>query len=432
MPCKDFLPLVEKLADGEATAADKRKAEAHLRSCRDCQEHFRFLEALPGAARQATPEGPPEIYWEALPGKIMERIARMEKREKPTPRRWFSGFLSPSGLRWAGALAAAVVAAVIGLQVLEAPFSSQPPTRDSLRAPAESSLSEEVQGGKEKQTSDRAGESFQSSQADQLERADPSPTPGERARQSELGNSTESGLAPPPAAPMPMDESRETLLRDEPSTDDRDQAFQKARASDAAGLRELDESDESGEPRPEEAATLEGGGRFEAGVQRQGAGGEPSSEADEAVEGGRAAPVGARPLRTQPEREPAERRIHAGALALEGRSADENYRALLERYPLESSTPADGAGQRPASPAVPADKARECSDWRQFVERHASSEHGTSARYRLALCSIALFDSSPSEDNRSQAMDDGRSYLEADPGGERAEAIRRALERIER
>ena len=231
MQCEDFLPLVEKLADGEVTSAEKREAEAHLKACEDCREHFRFLKALPNAARQASPSEPPEIYWEALPRKIMARIARMEEREKPAAGGWFFGLLSPSGLRWAGAVAAALVAAVVGLQVLDAPFSSQPSNRslsqDAPQAPSVSSLSENARSGKEGQ-----------------------PVVGL------LESEGESARPPAPATPQTAEEG---FLRDEPSADDADQALQKARAVGEVGPDGFDELDEveSNEPEPEEVRAYE-------------------------------------------------------------------------------------------------------------------------------------------------------------------------------
>ena len=120
MRCDDFLPLIEKLVDGEAAAAERQQAEAHLESCTSCQSHFRFLKALPEAARQASLPDPPDMYWEVLPRKIMSRI---EKEGATRRRGWFSQMLAPSRLRWGGALAAALVASVLGLRVLQFPLA---------------------------------------------------------------------------------------------------------------------------------------------------------------------------------------------------------------------------------------------------------------------------------------------------------------------
>ncbi|MEE9179352.1 MAG: zf-HC2 domain-containing protein, partial [Vicinamibacteria bacterium] len=133
MRCDDFLPLIEKLVDGEAAAAERQQAEAHLESCTSCQSHFRFLKALPEAARQASLPDPPDMYWEVLPRKIMSRI---EKEGATRRRGWFSQILAPSRLRWAGALAAALVAAVVGLRVLQSPltYRDAPPSASVARS----------------------------------------------------------------------------------------------------------------------------------------------------------------------------------------------------------------------------------------------------------------------------------------------------------
>ena len=426
MKCEDFLPLVEKLADGEVTTAEKREAEAHLKTCEDCREHFQFLEALPNAARQASPSEPPEIYWEALPRKIMARIARMEEHGKPATEGWFFGLFSPSGLRWAGALAAALVAAVVGLQVLDAPFSSRPSSQhlsqDIPQAPSVSSRREDARSGEEGQPvvgglleseEEPAGaaSSVQSEQAlqDQLERSDHS-AGIEPARQSQLAQSAQSAQSTqstPPAAPAAPQ-----------TADDSGQALQKARAAADVGEEGL----ESNEPKPEEDAAFESGPRLEASARPQ----EARDEASDQVGQAASAPSGARAFRSRPDQEAAEGRIQADAQTVPGLPADEGYRALLERYPLE------GGESTAASEAGPDDKVRECSDWRQFVERHGGAEEGMSARYRLALCSIALYDREPSDDNRRQAVEDSESYLAAEPSGDQADAIRRALERIRR
>jgi len=122
MRCDDFLPLIEKLADGEAEAAERHQAEAHLESCTSCQAHLRFLRALPKAARQTSLPAPPEMYWDVLPRKIMSRIAKETAEGRGG---WFGRLLTPSRLRWAGAMAAALVAAVVGLRVVEFPLGDR-------------------------------------------------------------------------------------------------------------------------------------------------------------------------------------------------------------------------------------------------------------------------------------------------------------------
>ena len=112
MRCEQMLPLIEKLADGEAAPSEKARAEAHMEACDSCRAHFRFLAALPEAARKAPLPQPPEMYWEVLPRKVMARIDK-----KHSPKSSPGRLAAWSGLRWLGAVAAAVIAVVVGLEV---------------------------------------------------------------------------------------------------------------------------------------------------------------------------------------------------------------------------------------------------------------------------------------------------------------------------
>jgi hypothetical protein len=125
--------------------------------------------------------------------------------------------------------------------------------------------------------------------------------------------------------------------------------------------------------------------------------------------------------------------VQTNTPAVSTKSAEEDYRALLERYPLGSAVSAKAVEDMAAShEGASNDKAEECADWRQFVNEHGGSQQETSARYRLALCSIALCELQSSDDNRRQAVTDGQSFLAREPSGDRADAIRRRLEGIER
>jgi hypothetical protein len=73
----------------------------------------------------------------------------------------------------------------------------------------------------------------------------------------------------------------------------------------------------------------------------------------------------------------------------------------------------------------------ECRDLRALLARNPDAEQALETRYQLALCSIRLFKSSPSEDTRQQAIEDSRAFLEASPDGERVDEIRKELESIE-
>ncbi|MGH9463229.1 MAG: zf-HC2 domain-containing protein [Vicinamibacteria bacterium] len=434
MPCKDYLPLVEKLADGEATPAERREAEAHLGACEDCREHFHFLEALPAAARKMSPGEPPEIYWDALPRKIMTRIGRLEGRERHSLRRRHFGLFSPSGLRWAGAVAAAVVAAVMGLRVLDVPFTGQGTSQDALQRPSAAPVGEIAESGKADQpmvgnrlryeeqpageaSSDRSFPEPQEGQPDGVERrAAPSHPAGK--------------LVAAPSAPAPDEppglagvEERDSPSRAEQFADDGNEALQKTQAAGETGQVTLDES-ESHEP--EREGTARDGGRFEA--RRLDAPDQPPSSTTPPASGLRAS----RTRPDQPDQEAAGSFLNI-APAASTRSAEEGYRTLLERYPLGSTVSAEAVEETAASKeGASQDRARECADWRQFVDEHGGSEQETSARYRLALCSIALYELQSSDDNRRQAVTDGQSFLAQEPSGDRANAIRRGLERIER
>jgi hypothetical protein len=433
MPCQDYLPLVEKLADGEATPAERREAEAHLGACQDCREHFRFLEALPTAARKMSPGEPPEIYWEALPGKIMARVGQLEEREKHSPRRSHFGLFSASGLRWAGALAAAVVAAVVGLRVLDVPFTGERTSQDALQRPSAAQVGESAESGKvdEPMVRDLLRLEDQPAGEASSERSFPEPQEGQseggerRAAPSQPAGQIVS--APSPAAPEPRGsagvEERDSPSRPEAFADDDNEELQKTQAVGETGQVTLDQA-ESHEPDGEGAARERD--RFVAGAQPQDARDQPPSATTP--------PSGLQAARTRPDQPDQKAGSMLSTTAPTGstRSAEEHYRTLIERYPLGSAVSAGAVKELMANEGASNDKARECADWRQFVNEHGGSEQETSARYRLALCSIALYELQSLDDNRRQAVTDGQSFLALEPSGDRADAIRRRLEGIER
>jgi len=134
MKCETVLPLVERLADGEASLSEKTLVEDHLEGCSRCRSHYEFLLVLTRTT-DALPE-PPETYWERLPAKILGRVGS-EPRPARAPRLW-----TPSVLRF-GAVAATIAVVVAGgLVVLrDGALSPKEPSRPAL-APAERRLSE--------------------------------------------------------------------------------------------------------------------------------------------------------------------------------------------------------------------------------------------------------------------------------------------------
>ncbi|MGH9322812.1 MAG: zf-HC2 domain-containing protein [Vicinamibacteria bacterium] len=120
--CAEAAALVEKLADGEASGAEKREAEAHLEKCSSCRDHLEFLTALGASARELPLARPPDAYWEQLPRKILDRIGA----EGPRPgfgqlgqlRKLWQAVLAPGALRWQALGAAILLLATVGVAVL--------------------------------------------------------------------------------------------------------------------------------------------------------------------------------------------------------------------------------------------------------------------------------------------------------------------------
>lgn len=112
--CTEARSLVEKLSDGEATAAERRAAESHLEECSSCRSHLEFLASLSREARSMSFPEPPESYWEHLPRRVLDRIDSESGR--------LSGFFrilfAPSMLRWGALGATLLVVMAVGVSVL--------------------------------------------------------------------------------------------------------------------------------------------------------------------------------------------------------------------------------------------------------------------------------------------------------------------------
>ena len=399
MNCKEYLPLVERLADGEVTAAEKSRAEDHLKACENCRAHLRFLESLARAAREGSSPSPPESYWDGLPGKVMARIAEGEERRKQ-PQRGFFGLLSPSGLRWAGALAAAVVAAVVGLRVLEVPLSSRRPSADVLQ-PSSSAP---------RDTSGKTDQPAEGGVAESEEQA---------AREASYDRETPmSSVEGAPGVPEMGDDGENDRVLGAQSFEDRsgNELLFKERAM-SENLTARDEA--------EPAAPQSVGESFERELASESA---PQATRPQASEQPTSTPAGAQALPARPD-EVAESRLTS---APNSPTAADDYRALSERYPLEPSfQTTDRLAATSPKEEASGDKASECVAWRQFVDEHRGSEQEPSARYRLALCAIRLSELEPTADRRRQAREESQAFLALEPSGARADEIRRALERVE-
>jgi hypothetical protein len=132
------LRLVEKLADGEATAEERIVAEEHLPTCPGCRGHLEFLVSVAGRAPALPLPEPPESYWEHLPRRVLDRIDAEEWR----PSRVWRFLPATPLLRWGVLGAALVAAAAVSLSVLREE-SRTPPA--SGPAPARVVASPEAQ-----------------------------------------------------------------------------------------------------------------------------------------------------------------------------------------------------------------------------------------------------------------------------------------------
>ena len=432
MRCDDFLPLIEKLVDGEAAAAEREQAEAHLESCTSCQSHFRFLKALPEAARHASLPDPPDMYWEVLPRKIMSRI---EKEGATRRRGWFSQMLAPSRLRWGGALAAALVAAVVGLRVLQLPLayrdapaagkevieerspalsadSLTPARRQAPEQPVEDAAREEP-----KELIALDDENFEQAARKRVAAEPAPPAVPEIAREEFVADALSSAFK---AMPEKQDDASEAaagrviggrleqdfyeLKSTQPDEKNRDK--ERARSATAAETANVPQAEARGTQGQKPAAAV------------------PPADREQAAQSVSVS----RSLRAQP------------ALEEAPSSAAQGYRDLVARYPIRDEPPRSddlsslsglsGVAKEKEGAFSDAEPETECDDWRQFLARYPGDEREADVRYRLALCSIALFDGSPSEDHRRLALDDAASYLDVATDEDRAEAIRRALARI--
>jgi hypothetical protein len=112
--CAEARDLVEKLSDGEVTAAERRTAEAHLEKCPSCRGHFEFLVSLSREARAMSLAEPPESYWEHLPRRVLDRIDSGRRR----PSGIGAILLGPSMLRFLPLGATLLLVTAVSLFVL--------------------------------------------------------------------------------------------------------------------------------------------------------------------------------------------------------------------------------------------------------------------------------------------------------------------------
>jgi hypothetical protein len=167
--CKAALPLVEKLADSEASPIETREAEAHLALCPDCRAHLEALRAFATFTREGRPPDPPDSYWEHLPRRVLERI----ESERLRPQALWRRLLAPGMLRLQALWISCVLLVAVGVIVLkselrdtrapasappspETPVASVPPVADVPAVPgATGAEAENPTPGREKPTPDQ-------------------------------------------------------------------------------------------------------------------------------------------------------------------------------------------------------------------------------------------------------------------------------------
>ncbi len=364
---------------------------------------------------------------------------------------WFSRLLAPSRLRWAGALAAALVAAVVGLRVLEFPLADAPLPASGTRsneeerefaitrqdAPAQPAREEEVM---EEEPAEASADSLTLVRRQAPEGAAEPAKDVARQEVAELKDESfeqaaRKRVAGEPAPPAAPEVAREAFATGALS------------ATGKAGQKKQDDAKETAHRRVI-------GGRLEQDVDelkpiqlnegnrdkaraRSSTPDEPASVANvvgpEAQEVPEAKPAAAVP---PADRDPTAQPISVSRTlrvqpALEATRAEQGYRVLVARYPIrdEPMGSTDLAKEKEGE-FSDVDLTAECADWRQFLLRYPGNERQADVSYRLALCSIEVFERSPSKDNRQRALDDSKSYLDVATDDKRAEAIRRALVRI--
>lgn len=138
MDCRKAQEMISAYHDGELSAADHARVEAHLRSCPGCAALLESIARIDAAAE--VPDPGPE-YWERFNRRVEERIGGEEIRPRatvaPPPKR---GWVRHQ-LRYLIPAAAAAVLLVVVIRAIDrgpgepAPTVA-PPAMEAARAPA--------------------------------------------------------------------------------------------------------------------------------------------------------------------------------------------------------------------------------------------------------------------------------------------------------
>jgi len=392
--CNEALPLLEKLFDGEASAEEKRLVDSHLGECAACREHQVFLGRLSAVVKVAVLPEPSGSYWESLPFKVMARLDAPRRELRTSAFAWI---LAPARLGWAAGLVAASLALYIGLetfrtappavdQALNAPPPAPLAGNQSSAAPAARPQVSRAEGGIEADRSSAdvdvskralrpAMESVQPLRREAKEQAAPLPSEAQAATGAFAFSEPP---APPPASPS---EAASGLVKQDLAKSEKPVAL-------------MDEK---------RKATL---------------------AAQEAVVDTPAAPA---PVADEPARSDAYKGIGES-------EASTRYSTLVARYAHEAvqegATVASGRAARLAGKDVATALAEECNDWRHFVRDFPQDPNVPLALFRLAGCSLRLYEADGTEANRKRAAEDGEAYLKVTSDKDEATEILGKMRRL--
>jgi hypothetical protein len=312
---------------------------------------------------------------------------------------WISSWLTLSHLRWAGAMAAGVVAIVIGLQVVERWQPVEPPLQPSADAePAQREI-----------------------ELDSPMAAEPGEIHGEtRPSLKKAAADTE---PQPETAATPEPKLREEIEVAEVAPEE-----SPARMSLEAPAVARPAAAESEPERPPRSAPPVAPGT-NPGRARRDKGGIGSLAVREVEE------PHALPMASIPEAQAVDTvasKERSAEVAVEGRRTEPNDEArvafaALERRHLRSGKHGLRTTATGASGSSELELLEMCSHWRDYIEKYPDSVESLEARYRLAKCSIDLCNMRPTEEMRLQAVEDGESFAEAAPEDERVEEINRLI-----
>jgi len=364
MTCDQAMGLVEKLADGEATPAERGEAEAHIEGCENCRSHYEFVLALESASERIDWPEPPDAYWQHLPSKVRARLERGRE-----PKSFWHMLFAPAVLRFGAVAATLTVVVAVGFSVLR----DEPSRLEPSIAPAPASA------GKQ-QADDKLAVADEPVAASELEAA--------------------ADMAPPPAAGLPSVPSEEGFgARAEVAAPERAPAVAPAPATPPAQLAPEEFDDELAEREPTWDVANPAG--LEGGV----APAEPASG-----------------------RENRARLVESPEVAGQAVQAVQAVQAEKPKQPTEADVETEEASEaRFARRSLASSAAVErCAEWRAYVQRNEDEgSESLEGRYQVAVCSLREYETEPSDERRERALRDVDSFLALESEGERAEQVRR-------